>query len=483
MSTIKKVAEIKLPCEANIVSILFKKPELLSNVELSINDFTNNAWKVYFAIVNDLYNIEKKNVLDVITVGLYLEKHPKLKTVYENFGGYNTIKNAIEYISEDNFNGYISELKKWNIVIKLCKMGIIVDDNKLKEFIDYTTEEIYEEYECMFNDIFINADTDMKSYSISYKIRDLIDELDEGLAVGLPYHNMRMLTNETGGQYMGSITLIGGLSNVGKSAFLRSSTIPSIIENNEKIVIMLNEDGLKKWQREFLVYVANNVLKKDLQKQTVRDGSFKNETKELLLEAAKWIENKDKDNVITIIPFKKYKTKNVIKIMNKYISLGVRYFALDTYKMDAGKVESHAWLQMQQNMVEINDIVKPESKNVHILITFQLSKGSVMQRYYTQDNIGMAKNIVDPASTCLMIRTLFDDERPGGKRALNVYTYAGKNGLSKVPVRLADDKHYQIVFIVKNREGAANTYQIVVEHDLSRNILKEVGFTNVPMDY
>lgn len=438
---------------------------------------------MYFAIINDLFKHENKTVLDELTVGWYLEKHPKLKKAYDDFGGYGVIEQATGYISDENFDAYIKELKKWNIAIKLCKMNIIIDDDKLKDFIDSTAEDIYEEYECMFNDIFINADTDIKSYSISHNLRNLIDKLDEGAAVGLPYHNMKMITNETGGQYMGSITLIGGLSNVGKSAFLRSSTLPSIIENNEKIVIMLNEDGLEKWQREFIVYVANNIIKENLQKQTVRDGSFKPEVKELMLKAVEWIEEKDKDNAITIIPFKRYKTKNVIKIMNKYISLGVRYFALDTYKMDAGTVSNQAWLQMQQNMVEINDVVKPESKNVHILITFQLSKGSVMQRYYTQDNIGMAKNIIDPASTCLMIRTLFDDERPGGKRALHVYNYAGKNGKSKVPVRLDDDKHYQIVFIVKNREGAANTYQVVVEHDLSRNILKEVGFTNVPMDF
>ena len=53
---------------------------------------------------------------------------------------------------------------------------------------------------------------------------------------------MPILTKETGGQYLGSITLVGGLSNVGKSTFARTSTLPSIIKNKEKIVLMLNED-------------------------------------------------------------------------------------------------------------------------------------------------------------------------------------------------------------------------------------------------
>ena len=66
-------------------------------------------------------------------------------------------------------------------------------------------------------------------------------------------------------------------------------------------------------------------------------------------------------------------------------------------------------------------LLRPEAKNLHITITFQLHKGSFKQRYYTQENIGIAKNIVDTASTCIMIRDLLDDEYTGEKRELKVY--------------------------------------------------------------
>jgi replicative DNA helicase len=91
--------------------------------------------------------------------------------------------------------------------------------------------------------------------------------------------------------------------------------------------------------------------------------------------------------------------------------------------------------------------------------------------------------MIDPASTCIMVRNLFDDEYPGGKNELKVYRLEGKNGKTKLPVTLNKDKNYQILFIVKNREGSANQYQLVIEHDLSRNILKEVGITVVPVDF
>jgi hypothetical protein len=151
--------------------------------------------------------------------------------------------------------------------------------------------------------------------------------------------------------------------------------------------------------------------------------------------------------------------------------------------MDAGKVSEHSWLEMQQAMVDINDVIKPESKNLHIVITFQLAKGSARQRHYTQDNVGVAKNIIDPISTCIMIRDVLEDEYSGGKHELKIYRLEGKNGKSKIPVQLDKEKKYQVVFIIKNREGSANTYQIVIEHDMSRNIMKEIGITQISIDW
>ena len=377
---------------------------------------------------------------------------------------------------------YVKEIHKWNAVLKLVKRKFPIYD-RISEFVDMDADGIYQEYEALLNDVFVNIEGEVKSYGISDGIDDLIDELDEGTALGLPYNEMNLLTKETGGQYLGSITLVGGLSNAGKSTFARTTTIPSCLKYNEPLVIMLNEDGKKKWQREMMVWVANNIYKEDLQKYVVRDGKYSIETKELLKKCANWIKEKDKDGKIRIIPFPKYKTSLACRTINKYASLGVKHFILDTFKADAGKTDHNTWLIAQQAMVDINDIVKPESKNLHILITFQLGKGSARQRYYTQDNIGVFKNIVDPASTCIMIRDLFDDEYTDESKALKVYRLEGKNGRTEIPVKLDKSKKYQIVFIVKNREGSANSFQIVVEHDMSRNILKEVGLCHVAVDF
>lgn len=849
VNTAKQIVEYKTATEANVVAILYKCPDKMLDYNLSLDDFSNNVWKVYFEIARGLIYDEKKEVLDDITVGIYLEKHSKLKAKYNEYGGYNTIESAMGYIKVENLDGYVTELRKFKAIIKMCKAGFPVKD-RLSEYMDMTLEEIYNDYEAFLNDIFANIDSDVKSYDISNGIHELIEELDEGTAIGLPYYDMPILTKETGGQYLGSITLLGGMSNAGKeqpvtepvltengwipmgevhigtkvfgrdgkthsvthvfpqgikdvynitfsdgsstrcglnhlwrvetkkqryknlldngnrhkvitlkdiikdykkeritntrdgkkiitdykysiplcepinfdnhidlpidayalglllgdggftqkvptftnaeddlfeqleiilhdmgvtasyhsdyknhkqcsfvyrdevhhneltnrlrqlnlwgcdsrhkfipeiykyssienrakilsgiintdgcvespshtsinittyskqlfedvveiarslgfkvttyvadrtdenstnkyekeisysiricsndysllnlsakhkarlttmknkriknivdiryvgqeesqcimldsdehlyitkdyivthnSTVARSTTLPSIIKLQERVVVMVNEDSIKKWQREMLVWICNNILKFDIQKHIVRDGKYSTEVKTKLHEAANWLIEKTQDHRITIIPFLQYQTAKAIKQIRKYAAMGVKYFILDTFKMDTGKVSSNSWLEMQQSMVAIKDTIKAEALNVHILITFQLEKGSAVMRYYTQNNIGLAKNIVDVASTCIMIRDIFDDEYTDGKRALQVYRLDGINKKSKIEVKLNRDKKYQLFFIVKNQEGAANSFQIVAAHDKSRNLIEEVGITNIMPD-
>lgn len=482
IEALKRVREYKLIAESNIVSILWKDPEQYFNYEnLSIDMFTHNEWKVYFQIGYDIVVKEKKPVLDEITVGLYLEKHDKLRQKYDEYGGFEKIELAKGYVRENNIDGYVKELNKWNTVIQLAKHKFPIAE-RLSEYTDMSSEEIYDEYEAILNHIFINVEGDDKTYSIGYKIYDLIDELNEGLAVGLPLHNLPMLTHEIGGNLEGNITLMGGLSGMGKTTFTRSAVIPSIIDNDERIVILANEEGLKKWQRELIIWVANNIYKRDIKKYELRDGGYSSEFITFLKDkCAKWIVEREEQ--IIFKPLSKFSTNKSIKIIKKYAHLGVKYFVLDTYKSDSGEVSENNWMAMQQNMVNLYDTIKEECANVHLWVTFQLSKSSSKQRCYTQDNIGMAKNIIDVASTCIMVRKLFEDEFEGGKNALKVYKKSGKNGKTNIPVTLDKDKHYQILFVIKNREGGSGEYQIVVEHDMSKNTLKEVGFTIVPADF
>ena len=119
--------------------------------------------------------------------------------------------------------------------------------DRISEFADMSASEIYEEYEAQLNDVFINVDEKVKTYSLVDGLDELIEKLDEGLDVGLPMNDLPMLTKEIGGARLGEILLIGGTSGTGKSTLVRNTIIPSSVTFEEEVVFMLNEENLKKF--------------------------------------------------------------------------------------------------------------------------------------------------------------------------------------------------------------------------------------------
>lgn len=482
IESIKKINEYKEACEANIVSIIYKSPDRLYESNLKLEYFSNNMWRVYFTIANDIIVTEKKNVLDDITVGLYLEKHQKLKEKYDEYGAYETIVNAGGYVKVENFDGYIKELNKWNAVIKLAKMKFPVQD-RLSEFCDMTAEDIYNELEALLNHTFVNIESDVKTYNACEGIHELIDKLNEGVNVGLPLHNCKILNKEISGLNVGNIYGLGALSGVGKSTTAINWMLPSIIEHNEKMVFIINEEDETKIQRELIVWVANNIFKTELHKYILRDGKFDENVMELLKKCANWIEDKKDKRNITIIPLERYTTEMSIKIIKKYTSMGVKYYCIDTLKENADSNSDQTWLEMTRDMVKLYDVIKPTAKNVCLVVTYQLGKTATKQRYYTNNEIGLAKSIVDVMSVNLMLRLPFDDELRGGKNEIKGYKLEGKKGLTKIPFTLDKEKRYIIIFIPKNRFGVSGQFQIVAEYDLSLNVYNEIGICNIPQDW
>lgn len=484
IKAVKKVKEFKLSAEANVTSIIYKNYDVLYAYEnLKLKDFTNNIWKVYFTIAYDIIIKEKKQSLDEITVGLYLEKHDKLKVKYDEYGGYETIEKAKEYVKEENMSGYVNELHKWNVVLQLLKAKFPVHD-KLSEFADMNAEQIYDYYETHLNHIFVNIEGEVKSYNACDNINDLIDELNKGVSIGLPLHGCNILNKEIAGLNIGNIIGLGGLSGAGKSTTAINWLFPSIIQNDEKLVFIINEEDQTKIQREMIIWVANNIYKANLHKYVLRDGKYNEETMELLRKCAKWIEEKKENRNITVIPFERYTTDLAIKVIKKYSALGdVKYFVIDTLKENADSNTDKAWLDMQRDMVKLYDVIKPSAKNVCLLVTYQLGKMATKQRYYTNNEIGMAKSIVDVMSVNLMLRQPFDDEYIGEKNEIKGFKLEGKRGLTKIPFKLNPEKKYIIVFITKNRFGATQPFQIIAEYDLSLNIYKEVGICHIPQDW
>lgn len=464
-----------LPAEANVVATFWKFPEVMYDFrDIELESFHTNTWRVYWQIVHDIFVEQKKEVVDELTVNFYLEKHLKLKEKYEEYGGYDTIIKAGSYIKKENIVGYVLELQKWNAVYEMNKQWFPVK-NKLSDFADMSLDEIYAVLQAQINNTFLkHSDSLNKSYDISDDLDQLIEDLQNGSEVGLPYYEMPLLNQQTGGCMLGNITLVGGVTNAGKSTFVRDVHIPSLIKHNEKCVIMINEEDLSRLQRELIVWYVNNELHFELHKYVLKEGVWNEETRAYINMAVEWLKSMKEQHLITVIPFKTFTTSNAIKVINKYSALGVKYFILDTFKADSTSgANENIRIQMNQNMIALYDTVKTANKNVHLLCTFQLNKASVRMKKYDLDCVGEAKSVMDVASTGIMMRKLFDDEREDLKVYQDEIDAQGIVHQKIIP--LDPRKRYQVFFVVKSREGSTDR-QIVAEVDFSKNIYKEIGY-------
>lgn len=469
----KIIKEYKLGAEASIVSMIYKNPDLLRETNLSLDDFHNNCWRVYFEIARDMILNEKKITLSEVDIGLYLEKHPQLADKYYNeYGGYQTIENAGFYIKEENFDSYVADLRKWNAVIKLVKYGFPCDKEKISEICDLSAEELYSDYTVYLNDIFSNVDNKIKTYNGFADMKSLIDELDKGNGKGYKFANCEILNEETGGMIGGNIIGMGASSGVGKSTLSINYIFPTVMEKNLKAVFIINEEDQNKFKKEALIWYCTNKLNHPISKRVLRDGNFDKDTKETLYKAAEWFESIQEEKNITIIPLEQYTAKTVVKLIKKYTKMNCDIIVLDTLKESSDSRDKESWKSLMTDCVDFYDAIK--HTDTCMVITYQLVKNK--SKYLTSADIGVSKGILDVFSVNMFFRRPLQNELDGG-----LYCYKTKNG-KPIEVVLNKEKHYMITFISKNRFGQSDI-QIISEADFSINHFKDVGRCNVIQDF
>jgi replicative DNA helicase len=477
-----------------------KKREINDIVDPDNNLLVTNYCKVLYNIGEDIVlsiNKDVDVVLNKTTVEAYLKTHSQLKKIWDTLGEDPVEILAATYsnVETKNVEVYLRNIRKYRALKDLAsKLRISVTGKELQKFKDIPLEDIYSYYEAKLNDIFANREIEISATNLFEGVEENIDKWDLGQAMGMPFYNLQNFSDFIGGIPRGGITLIGGISNVGKSSFLRTTVIPQLAKEKRKTIVFLNEEDKSKWQREIITWYANNKNNRDFQKNVIRDGGFKEDTKNsigIIQEAIK-IAQEELQN-IKFIEMPKFSTDIVIKLIKKYSAMNYKTFIIDTFKMDNtddAKVDSTTRIQLIQNMTKIYNICKPSVKNLTIVCTVQLSKASAYQRILTQDALAESKNMIDVCSTGVFMRNVWDDEKSGDEDPTNstnsgryphwLKVYDFKNCL----VKLQKDKKYLLLFPVKTREGDAgpDAKVTVCEVDWSRNMIKEIGMTTIPME-
>lgn len=484
-----KILEKSISIESNVVATFWNNPDLYFEHSSDVDSqmFKSELWKMYFEIGEAMCKKGFKHI-DELAVMTYLENKDEIRDKYVNMGGYNKIELALAMVNESNVQAHIDELKKYSAIFDYVSKLSLTEKSIDKLANLDSVEEIYNFLTIKMNDVFRSASTTgSRSGKITDDLDSLIETADKGINKGMPFGSP-ILSEEVGGLMDGQIILVGGLSGTGKTTFTQELHLSAMWEREESTVCILNEQPKEKWQQQFLTWIINNkIIPSDsherFSSKRWRDGHFTEKEKEWLYKAKSMLEEKIRENLIIIEELETYSQKNAEKIIKRYAHLGVKYFVLDTFKVDADHKGDLFWFGMQESMRKFDDLVKPTNLNVNLWVTLQLEKGAVLKRYLTGNNIGMAKNVVDVASVALLMRRVRNDEYKGGKNELKVIKPFSKDcRTSGVEVELDPNKQYVIIFIEKNRNGESQTYQIVAQQDLGCLKYREIGVTDIPFD-
>lgn len=471
---IKKIKEEKKLSESYIVLNIFKNPQLYFDTELTVNDISSKVWRFYFAIAQKLI-LDGKKILDDVTVNLYMETRKQaMQDLFDSYGGYDTIKDGVEFVRDENFEGYESSIIKYNTIIKLAENGFDLDELNISAM---TVEEIEDYWESKLSTIFAEVDSKEKVVDLSKGLMEVVDKANEGLNRGFPYESA-LLNKYVNGMPLGNITMLSAGSGVGKTFFSISQILPKMIEMKESLTIMANEEDEGKWKTAIIVWAVNNMVKFPFNKSRMNEGSFSKEEYKALKEAVAWLEDKMKKDTIRFVNFNSFSMKKSIKIIKREKAIyKTNYYLLDTLKMDSDSKENEqVWLKLQNNMVKLYDIIKPANLNVHVFVTYQLSKSSMQRRYLDQSSLGMSKNVVDVCSTLMLLRKAMESEKEDGSNEVWVER---ENGVKQ---KMSKDKSYFILFLGKNRMNE-NHKQLVFEADMGKNTVKDFGLCMIDEDF
>lgn len=492
MKYIKEFVESSFLHESLLNGYLWSNPLLYQKYKahkVTRETFTEDVWYFYFRLGLEMFDSGIRH-FDDKTVYTYITSRPKevgkksYIDTYNGFGAYETISELIEACQSDGQNDeyHFSEIQKYEslrrlqadsliniedkqLVTKLCKMKL----KQVQVFIQLKYKEAFSH---------INSG-EVIEHDLVDDLEETIQDLNEGEAMGIPLHDAPRLSRKIKGWKTGSLYYLVLSSGVGKSSIAMEKFILSLFESQEKAILAINEESVKKWRQLLLSTISTKILKKPINREKMYEGSFTEDMFAKLRSAAKWATEQGK-GLIKTLELKKFRMSDILNRVELYRPKGYNYLIIDTFKPDRSQSDMARWEAFSNSAQELHDLIKEDNYNVGTLATVQLKLGKET-RFLDLDSIGKSMEIVEVAAVVMMGRLMFDDEFEG-KFALKPYNYE-KDELTgewyKKDYKLDKEKQYLIIFLSKNRHGSEDE-QIIYEANYSINSFKEVAYVKVP---
>lgn len=430
----------------------------------------------YFSLGKQMY-LKGYKSFDHVSIYTFLETKPNVKKHFDELGGYSSVDELRNLVNVENTDAYYDNIVKMNFLLSLYDKGFNVLQN-ITTFKEMTSQQVYDWYDYMLNNLGIKNDQDMQIESLEID-DEFLKECDTGEAMGISYgKKCPILNNMTLGVPLGDMYMFGGHSGVGKSSFVFGNMIIPMTEEGKKCAIISNEQRSKDFKYLLLVHILTQELDYwGLTRKKIKQGKFSEEQWEML-EKAKQISKEKYANIkfIKLFDNNMNRVKQVIKKLSK---IGYQVFMFDTMKSD-DEIDEAMWQQLLIHSRKLFQIASKE--NIALICTYQLALHTLNRRYLDASCLSNAKQIKEVFSEMVYAREIWQDEMKDERYDVKPYQLvkddSGKYTNAKKPIDLDADKKYMIIFLDKTRNDE-DKKQILYSFNGRFNLWKEIGFCSV----
>jgi replicative DNA helicase len=488
--------------EAYFTALFYNDPDLYAfypEDKINVKTFQNSAWGFYFGLGRHMADKGVK-VFDDITIYKHV-KELNIETKFEEYGGFEPVEEVMAEVTgkEDNIDAYYDEIKKYALIKNLISLfgEKILESNGKYNYKLFSKNQLHLYWNDQVNQLGMDGDNKYDEHDLLNNLRNDIVRWSMNPAVGLPYYKSPQMTKITTGWDFGNLYIFGGFGGSGKTSMSFNKVIMSCIAEQEKLLIIANEQGIDEFKK-MLIITAMGILNDTFNRQRINEGDFTEDEMAKMEKAVEWVEELcgGDDSIIKFVFMEDYIMEDVKKVIRHYANRGYKSVMVDTGKPSEGGAGKARWEQFTDDFKDLYKLCRANGGglNLRMWVNVQLADTALKNRFLDENAFGDSKKIKNEASVVFMIRGIWADEYEGGSNALDVEKWIydpenpfadKKTGMYKKEFQLEKGKVYYLLFTPKNRRGKDNKTgldMLVLQPNFNNNTWYEVGWTTVYND-
>lgn len=470
-----ELLEGRINIEANVVGSMINDMLLVEDTNIDSSKFLTKDARFIYGILKSLRD-KKCAICDEVAVLTYTS--PEIQSKLEEIGGFQTIRNLADCVNNQNYDSYLDNLLKSNMIIDMHKFGFNLLEpikydgktiNPLKLFSKMSSDQVTDWYTAKLE----SFSTGYSSKVLEEEEIDFTDEfiqsLEEGEESGTPFEffdddedgnpveALKYFSQKVNGIPDG-LTMIGGFSNVGKTTLILTIVL-SMLHSNRKCMIISNEQRSKIFKIGFLLLILTKHFNYyNLTKTKLMNGNITSEDKIYIKKAQEYWREKYKGMLYFIsipdsdvnLALKKFR----IGILNK----GIQTCVYDTFKCDfSSGGDDNTWISLIKDSRKFEALSR-KYPGTQVICSLQLAINCLGKLFLDSSVLSMSKQIKEVCDLMILCRSMYPEEFDEAdnkfycnpfKTMKNPQTGEWEN----IPWKPKEDKVYRAVFIEKSRSS------------------------------